>query len=163
MIDEVSLKILQILQEKARIPNVEVARQVGMAPSAVLERIRKLEKKGIIDGYEVRLNPDRFKRGLVAFLFVWVNQTANGRDAGSALSEIPAVQEVHFVAGEDCFLVKVRVADTPELEHLLQEKILGLETVRTVKTNIVLSTQKETSRIPLDANRLSEEAPSPRA
>jgi len=160
MIDEVSLKILQILQEKARIPNVEVARQVGMAPSAVLERIRKLEKKGIIDGYEVRLNPDRFKRGLVAFLFVWVTQSANGKAVGSMLSEIPEVQEVHFVAGEDCYLVKVRVADTPELENLLQEKILGIETVRTVKTNIVLSTQKETSRIPLDANRLSEQAQS---
>ena len=52
MIDDTSLKILQILQKKARIPNVEVARQVGLAPSAVLERIRKLEKQGIIDGYE---------------------------------------------------------------------------------------------------------------
>ena len=57
MIDETGLKILKILQEKARIPNVEVARQVNMAPSAVLERIRKLEKQGFIDGYEVRLNP----------------------------------------------------------------------------------------------------------
>jgi Lrp/AsnC family leucine-responsive transcriptional regulator len=60
MIDDVSLRILKILQKKARIPNVEVARQVGMVPSAVLERIRKLEKLGFIDGYEVRLNPERF-------------------------------------------------------------------------------------------------------
>ena len=60
MIDDISLKILKILQEKARIPNVEVARQVGMAPSAVLERIRKLEKQGIIEGYEVRINPEYF-------------------------------------------------------------------------------------------------------
>ena len=57
MIDEISLKIIKILQNKARIPNVEVAREVGMAPSAVLERIRKMEKQGFIDGYEVRLNP----------------------------------------------------------------------------------------------------------
>ena len=60
MIDDISLEILKILQEKARIPNVEVARQVGMAPSAVLERIRKLEKQRIIEGYEVRLNPKIF-------------------------------------------------------------------------------------------------------
>ena len=58
MLDEISLNILKILQEKARIPNIEVARQVEMAPSAVLERIRKMERQGIIDGYEVRLNPD---------------------------------------------------------------------------------------------------------
>ena len=64
MIDEISLKIIKILQNKARIPNVEVARQVGMAPSAVLERIRKLEKQGFIDGYEVRLNPRRFRMSL---------------------------------------------------------------------------------------------------
>ena len=70
MIDEISLNILKILQKKARIPNVEVARQVGMAPSAVLERIRKLEKMGLIDGYEVRLNPKKFRRNLVAFIMV---------------------------------------------------------------------------------------------
>ena len=157
MIDDTSLKILQILQKKARIPNVEVARQVGLAPSAVLERIRKLEKPGIIDGYEVRLNPERFKKSLVAFIFVWVTMQANHQRVGEALSDIPEVQEVHFVAGEDCYLIKVRVADTPELENLLQKKILDIKTIRSVKTNIVLSTQKETSRIPLDADRLSEQ------
>ncbi len=151
MIDDISLKILTILQEKARIPNVEVARQVGMAPSAVLERIRKLEKQGIIDGYEVRLNPERFKRGLVAFIFVRAERPMDKKSLGHALSELPEVQEVHFVAGEDCYLIKVRIADTNELEHLLEEKILGITSVCSVKTNIVLSTQKETSRIPLEA------------
>ena len=67
MIDEISLEILKILQEKARIPNVEVARQVGMAPSAVLERIRKLEKQRINEGYEDRLNPKFFNKCLIAF------------------------------------------------------------------------------------------------
>ncbi|NLX19428.1 MAG: winged helix-turn-helix transcriptional regulator, partial [Desulfobulbus sp.] len=70
MLDEISLKILKILQEKARIPNIEVARQVQMAPSAVLERIRKMERHGIIEGYEVRLNPEQFNRSQVAFVRV---------------------------------------------------------------------------------------------
>ena len=81
MMDETDRKILNILQEKARIPNVDVARQVGMAPSAVLERIRKLEKNGIIDGYEVRLNPERFTRSLAAFLFVRVDFRSGGVDS----------------------------------------------------------------------------------
>lgn len=157
MIDDTSLKILQILQEKARIPNVEVARQVGMAPSAVLERIRKLEKQGIIDGYEVRLNPERFKKSLVAFIFVYLDLSAGHSEAGGALSAIPEIQEVHFVAGGDGYLVKARVADTSGLETLLQEKILCIKTVRSVKTHIVLSTQKETSRIPLDAGCLPDQ------
>lgn len=152
MIDDISLQILTILQEKARIPNVEVARQVGMAPSAVLERIRKLEKSGIIDGYEVRLNPERFKRGLVAFIFIHTRDATDKNMVGKALSGLQEVQEVHFVAGEDCFMVKVRITDTVALETLLEEKILSIPSVSSVKTHIVLSTQKETSRIPLDLN-----------
>ena len=65
MLDDVGLKILKILQKKARIPNVEVARQVKMAPSAVLERIRKLERQGYIDGYEVLEFLGEGKMGLV--------------------------------------------------------------------------------------------------
>jgi len=150
MIDEIGFKILKILQKKARIPNVDVARQVGMAPSAVLERIRKLEKQGIIDGYEVRLNPKRFRRSLVAFVFVKTDILADQMGVGSSLSQIPEVQEVHFVAGEDCYLLKVRVADTAELQKFLSEKIRTLEAVRSVRSHIALATLKETSRIPLE-------------
>ena len=73
MLDEKSLEILNILQEKARIPNIDISRQVGLAPSAVLERIRKLEKQGFIDGYEVRLNPEKFGKSLVSFIKVFIN------------------------------------------------------------------------------------------
>ena len=98
MIDEISLKILKILQEKARIPNVEVARQVGLAPSAVLERIRKLEKQGFIDGYEVRLSPKRFAKSMVAFVNVKLKKLGDEIRVGQKLSLIPEVQEVHYVA-----------------------------------------------------------------
>ena len=88
MIDEISLKILKILQEKARIPNVEVARQVGLAPSAVLERIRKLEKQGFIDGYEVRLNPERFAKSLVAFVHVKLKKATDEIKVGKQIAHI---------------------------------------------------------------------------
>jgi Lrp/AsnC family leucine-responsive transcriptional regulator len=153
MIDETGMKILKILQEKARIPNVEVARMVGMAPSAVLERIRKLEKQGIIDGYEVRLNPEEFKRNMVAFVSVKTRQNKSDIDTGKELSKMPEVQEVHFVSGEDCFFIKVRVFDTKELNRLLKDKILTIKTVASTRTTVVLSTYKETSRIPLDINK----------
>lgn len=149
MLDEISLKIVKILQEKARIPNVEVARKVGMAPSAVLERIRKLEKQGFIDGYEVRLNPKRFRSSLVAFLMVRMEPGGDLDTAARSFAGIPAVQEVHYIAGEDGFLLKARTADTEELKTLLRERIMPAAAVRSVKTHIVLSTQKETARIPL--------------
>jgi Lrp/AsnC family leucine-responsive transcriptional regulator len=153
MIDETGMKILKILQEKARIPNVEVARMVGMAPSAVLERIRKLEKQGIIDGYEVRLNPEEFKRNMVAFVSVKTRQNKSNIDTGKELSKMQEVQEVHFVSGEDCFLIKVRVFDTKELNRLLKDKILTIKSVASTRTTVVLSTYKETSRIPLGVNK----------
>lgn len=152
ILDEISLKILNILQEKARIPNVEVARQVGMAPSAVLERIRKLEKQGVIDGYEVRLNPERFGRSLIAFVFVRVDESS-GAGVGERLAEIPEVQEVHFTAGEDGYLVKLRASDPKELGRFLREKITPLSGVRATRTLTVLDTLKETARIPIPQTR----------
>ena len=150
MIDAVSLKILKILQEKARIPNVEVARQVGMAPSAVLERIRKLEKQGFIDGYEVRLNPKRFAKSLVAFVRIQINKLGDEKKVGEQLSRIEQIQEVHYVAGEDSFLVKIRAADTEELGRLTRDKIASIATVQSTRTAIALSTYKETARIPIE-------------
>ncbi len=148
MIDSISLEILTILQNKARIPNVEVSRQVGLAPSAVLERIRKMENQGIIQGYEVRLNPELFDRALIAFIRVKTAASAT-RDIGSALSEIPEVQEVHYIAGEDSYLIKVRTSNTKMLGQLLCDRIQLISGVISTKTSTVLSTVKETSRIPI--------------
>jgi Lrp/AsnC family leucine-responsive transcriptional regulator len=148
MLDTISLEILNILQKKARIPNVDVSRQVGLAPSAVLERIRKMEKQGIIDGYEVRLNPDRFNCAQVAFVHVRAD-TMKSESVGNQLASIAEVQEVHFVSGSDCFLVKVRCSDTASLGVLLREKISAIEGVTGTRSETVLSTVKETSCIVL--------------
>ena len=153
MIDEINLKILNILQKKARIPNAEVARKIGMAPSAVLERIRKLEKKEIIKGYEVRINPKFFDRGLVAFLTVKTNENANDAEIGKKLAHRPKVQEVHYVAGDDAFLVKVRGTDLEEIDLLIREKIKSIDGVLSIKTSIAFTTFKETSQIPIDQYR----------
>jgi Lrp/AsnC family leucine-responsive transcriptional regulator len=150
MMDEISLEILKILQDKARIPNVEVSRQVGLAPSAVLERIRKMEKQGIIDGYEVRLNPERFSGSQISFIHVKTSHHDSTTGAiGEQLAAIPEVQEVHFVAGDDGYLVKARTANTEELGELLRQQITRIEGVISTRTTTVLQTFKETSKIPI--------------
>ena len=148
MIDEKSLEILKILQEKARIPNVEVSRQVNLAPSAVLERVRKLEKQGIIDGYEVRLNPKKFACSQIAFIHIKLQgKYKNPGLVGKKLAAVEEVQEVHFIAGEDGYLVKVRTTDTATLGKLLREKISSIDGVEETKTSTVLHTYKETAKI----------------
>ncbi|MEJ2108650.1 MAG: Lrp/AsnC family transcriptional regulator [Acidobacteriota bacterium] len=148
-IDEISLKILKILQQRARIPNVDVARQVGLAPSAVLERIRKLESQGFIDGYEVRLNPEQFSRSLIAFITAHTRKLTDVRSAGKQLAAISGIQEVHYITGEDAFLLKIRVADNRALDSFIQEEIASIKAVKSIRTAVVLSTYKETAKIPI--------------
>lgn len=148
--DQTNLKILRILQKKARIPNVEVSRLINLAPSAVLERIRKMEKQGIIDGYEVRLNPERFGYSLVSFIQLRLRPEANRQQVADLLTARPEILEVHFITGEDCFLVKTRTSGTDHLNALLQELAASITGLRDTKTFVVLSTHKETAQIPLD-------------
>ncbi|MFN2353438.1 MAG: Lrp/AsnC family transcriptional regulator [Desulfopila sp.] len=150
MLDQKSFAILKILQEKARVPNTEVARQVGLAPSAVLERIRKMESQGIIDGYEVRLNPKQFSKNQVAFIHINYDCSLDKDGViGRSLSGIAEVQEVHYLAGNDCYFIKVRVADTEELNSVLRHKILAIAGILSSTTSPVLQTYKETANIPI--------------
>lgn len=150
MIDATDKQILSIVRGNARISNVEIARKVGMAPSAILERLRKLESKGVISGYEARLSPKALGLGLLAFVFVRADDRVGSDLTGTQLARIPEVLEVHHIAGEDCFLVKVRTADTESLGRLLREGFGAITTIRSTRTTIVMSTVKETAQLPLE-------------
>ncbi len=150
--------ILALLQENARISNAEIARRVDMAPSAVFERIRKLEERGLVQGYEARLGARELGWGLVAFVFVRSSDRPGGVKTADLLAALPEVQELHHVAGEDCFLLKVRAADTADLSRLLREGIGAVPTVTSTRTTIVLDTIKETARLPLQARPAVETA-----
>lgn len=158
MIDDIDRQILNILQQNARTPNAEIARQIGMAPSAVLERIRKLETRGVIRGYEARIDPEALGLNLLAFVFVRSDDTS-GQSTGEVLAAIPEVQEVHHIAGEDCYLAKVRVPDSKTLARLLRERFAGSGTVRSTRTTVVLETLRECARLPLPQAPITPLAP----
>lgn len=149
MIDDTDRRILRFLQDNARMPNAEIARQLGMAPSAILERIRKLEERGVIEGYQARINPEALGLTLSAFVFVRADERIGALTTAHQLAEIPEVQEVHHVAGEDCFLVKVRAAGTGALGALLRDRFGAIDTIRSTRSTIVLQTIKESSRLPV--------------
>ncbi len=147
--DQTDLQILHIIQKKARIPNVEVARTIGMAPSAILERIKKLEAQDVIQGYEVRLNPEMFHCAMTAFVHIKVKDSSKILETATAVSALEQVQEVHYLAGEDCLMAKIKVADNKELETILTTRISTLEAVGTTRTFIALATYKESAKIKL--------------
>jgi len=149
MIDEMDRRILSLLQQDARLPNAEIARRVGMAPSATLERLRKLEERGVIQGYEVRVDPRKLGLKVTAFIMVKAQDKQGELDTGERLKQHPNVLEVHHIAGEDCYLVKVRTTDTEELGRMLRADFSSMPSVRSTKTTIVLGTLKESARIPI--------------
>ena len=155
MIDQTSLVSLETLQSDARISNAEIGRRVGLAPSAVFERIKKLEERGAVRGYNANIDPAAVDLGLLAFVLVRAEERGGAPRTEAALVAIPEVQEVHHVAGEDCFMLKVRARDTAALNDLLANQIGALESVRSTKTTIVLRTAKETSTIPIASPELA--------
>ena len=151
MIDEKDARILEALQKDGRTTNVELAKTAELTPSATLERVRKLEERGLIRGYMALLDPHSLELGLLAFIFVRVDDREDimgeADSTAEALAALPSVQELHHLAGEDCFLVKVRARDTDDLYRILKEEFGQFKTIRSTRTTIVLKTVKETPRL----------------
>lgn len=148
-IDSTDIEILKILQQDARAPVAEIARQVGMVSSAVHARVKRLEEAGVIAGYEPRLDPAALGFGLTAFVFVASDDRPGRVETADALALLPEVQEVHDITGEDCFLLKVRVRDMGDLQRLMRDGIGAIGTVRNTRTTVVFETVKETTALPL--------------
>jgi Lrp/AsnC family leucine-responsive transcriptional regulator len=146
-VDQVDYKILELLQDNARIANSEIARQVGMVPSGVLERVRKLEDNGHIQEYTTRISPASLNLGLLAFLFIRAEEPIGGIETAEKLGEFHEVLEIHHVAGEDCYLVKLRLRDNQALAAFMREKIAAIPTITSTRSIIVLETIKETSKV----------------
>ena len=146
-LDDVDGRILSFLQENARETQADIARAVGLAPSAVLERIRKLETRGVIRGYTALLDPKAMGLGMLAFVSVRSEEGPGESTVAQQLADCAEVLEVHHVAGEDCYLVKVRTKDAEHLGAFLRTRIGRIPGVRSTRTTIVLETVKETSRL----------------
>jgi Lrp/AsnC family leucine-responsive transcriptional regulator len=147
--DPTDRKILALLQDNARVSNAEIARVVGKAPSAVLQRIRKLENAGILRGYEAKIDPKALGLSLTAFIMVLADEQVGSTRGGEELAELPGVLEVHYCAGRDAYLVKVRAADTEDLARMIAA-IGELRIARDTNSTIVLRTIKETFTLPVE-------------
>ncbi|HEY9000941.1 MAG TPA: Lrp/AsnC family transcriptional regulator [Mucilaginibacter sp.] len=152
VLDKVDLNILRLMQENARISNADMARELGMAPSGVLERVKKLEQKGVIQQYTARINPAALQQKMLAFIFMKASDGPGCTDTAEALAKIPEVQEVHHIAGDDCYLVKVRTYDSSTLVHLMRNSFSQIPNILSTRTTIVLETVKEQQQLVIPEN-----------
>lgn len=148
-LDNIDLQILGQLQTNATMSNAELAKTVGMAPSAVLERVKKLEQKGVIEAYVTKIKPESLNLKLLAFVFVKSAEGPGNISVAKQLAKLPEVLELHHIAGEDCYLLKIRAEDPQSLIKLMREKFGKIAGILSTKTTIVLETLKETNYLPV--------------
>lgn len=151
MIDTTNQQILMILQEDARSSNAAIAREIGLAPSAVFERIRRLQADGVVRAFRASLDRGALGYGVTAFVEVRTDAPMRSDAVARSLGTIPEVLEIHDVAGDACFLLKVVARDIADLHALINQRIGGVAHVRSTATTIVLKTFKETTVAPLGA------------
>lgn len=151
MLDSLDRKILIRLMQDGRITWAQLATEVGLSAPSVTERVRKLERLGVIEGYSARVNAEAVGNGLLAFVAVGLSDPSHHAEMLARVEATPEIQEYHIVAGDYDYLLKVRCADAKHLERLLRERVRSVAGVARTRSTIVMLTSKETCAVPLPA------------
>lgn len=140
--DGVDRQLLDALRTNARATYAELARIVGLSAPAAHERVAKLEAAGVITGYHAAIAPEALGYAMNALIGIFLTDSADTEEITTALTAIPVVEDCWFVAGEETFVIKVRVPDVAGLEAAIRE-LNGISGVARTRTTVVLSTKFE--------------------
>jgi len=146
VLDEIDVKILSVLQENGRTKRNILAEKVGLSLPSVSERLKKLEESDIITGYFATVNAVKLGKDITAFIFVTVDSSKHYNTFLEHARALAEILECHAITGEGSHLLKIRTTNTASLEKLLA-KIQAWSGVVSTRTNLVLSTAKETMKI----------------
>jgi Lrp/AsnC family leucine-responsive transcriptional regulator len=146
MLDDLDIKILQILQKKGRTKRNELAEAIGLSIPSVSERLHKMEEKGIIEGYYTKINRKAFGYDIMAYILVMMDSSKHYKNLIAHVDKNPNILECHSVLGEGSHILKAISKNTDALEKLLSE-IQAWPGVMGTKTTFVLSSSKETLAI----------------
>ncbi|MBK5307634.1 MAG: Lrp/AsnC family transcriptional regulator [Frankiaceae bacterium] len=143
--DDIDRRLLALLLADGRASYAELARAVGLSAPSVHDRVRRLERSGAVRGYAAVVDPAAVGLGVTALVGILQREGAEQDDLAAALAEIEEIEDCWFVAGEEAFVVKVRVADVDALEHTLGV-LRRTQGVARTRTTVVLSTRFEGRR-----------------
>ena len=151
ILDRIDLRILNELQTNGRISNVELAKKVGLSATPCLERVKRLEANGFIQGYSARLNPMKLSASLLVFVEIRLSRTSPDvfEEFKSAVMDLSMIQECHLVSGDFDYLLKARVADMQAYRKLLGETLLTLPGVSASRSYMVMEEVKESPNLPI--------------
>jgi Lrp/AsnC family leucine-responsive transcriptional regulator len=149
-LDETDRQLLQLLQIDDRLSLADLGKKVGLAPSSVNERIKRLVTRGVVEGFHAHVVPEALGLDLLAFVFVgWSDPGVEGPFL-ERVKTSPAVLECHHVTGSWNYLLKVRLPTTRDLERFLGEVVKEVVGVQRTETIIALSSAKETTTLTPD-------------
>ncbi len=148
-LDRIDRNILRTLQKNGRISYVDLASEVGLSTTPCLERVRRLEKDGVIRGYTAILEPQLLEAGLLVFVEISLTYRSGTvfDDFKREVLKIPHVMECHLVSGDFDYLIKARISEMSAYRELLGELLLALPNVDKSRSYIVMEEVKETSAI----------------
>ena len=150
-LDRIDRNIVRLLQIEARIPHTALAKRVGLSTTPCKERVKRLERGGVIQHYQAVLNPAALDRGLVVFVQIRLNRTS--QDIFEAFTaralDLEEVQECYLVSGNFDYLLKARVANMNAYRVLLGETLLTLPGVQESTSYVVMEQVKESLTLPV--------------
>ena len=146
--DDIDLKLLDALRVNGRATYAELARQVGLSPPAVHDRVGKLESSGVVTGYHASVDTTAVGFGVTALIGILQTDDSEQDEVAAELSGLAEVESCWFVAGEESFVVLARVPDVAELEHTIG-RLNRVPGVARTRTTVVLSTKWESRPTPL--------------
>ena len=145
--DAIDRKILDYVQQKGRDTYAEIGAAVGLSVSAINERLKKLERNGLIKGWGAVVDPKAVGRGVLAYMFLLIDRPDNEKKLVEAICALPQVLECHHVTGDWSYLIKLRLADVAELETVLADTIKQNPGAIRTHTVLALSSRKDTAAI----------------
>lgn len=156
-LDGLDRQILDILQRDARRSRAEIGQEVGLSAAAVHERIKKLERSGVVRRYAALLDPERAQCDLLAFVEVFIDEPQHEEVFLRDVASMGEIQECHRVTGKATCILKVRVRHRRALQRLILDRINAIPGVHGTETVVVLSTTKESPHIHLGSEMPASE------
>jgi Lrp/AsnC family leucine-responsive transcriptional regulator len=147
--DSIDRKLLVLLMRDGRASFADLGAKLGLSPAATAQRVKRLERNGVVSRFTAVVDADAVGLGLTALVAVGLERPKDVPAFLKRVRALPAVQECHHVAGDDDYVLKVRCRDTRDLERLVSTEIKGQRGVARTRTTIVLSTEKETTELAL--------------